>query len=119
MKNPEKDVKYLQLLRRHRIAGLIAATIKVQPAWTEALKNLAAQRIPVVVLGSSRPSEKVVQITIDDVEGFHFFHQRFIPPSLPVIPPKEYARLPRQIFAVAPSVLKSTGHAKMLDLEDD
>jgi LacI family transcriptional regulator len=67
--NPEKEVKYLQLLRRHRIAGLIAATVQVHPAWAEALKNLAAQRIPVVVLGSFRPSEKVVQITIDDVEG--------------------------------------------------
>ena len=68
--NMEKEVKYLQLLRRHRIAGLIAATIQVQPAWTEALNNLAAQRIPVVVLGTSRHSENVVQITIDDVEGF-------------------------------------------------
>ena len=67
--NPEKEVEYVQLLRRHRIAGLIAATIQVRPAWIEALKNLAAQRIPVVVLGPFRPSEKVVQITIDDVEG--------------------------------------------------
>ena len=68
--NPDKEVKYLQLLRRHRVAGLIAATIQVRPAWTEALKNLAAQRVPVVVLGTPRPSEKVVQITVDDVEGF-------------------------------------------------
>lgn len=68
--NTEKEVKYLQLLRRHRIAGLIAATIQVHPAWTEALKKLAAQRIPVVVVGTYRPSEKVVQITVDDVEGF-------------------------------------------------
>src|ERR1700738_2515998 len=67
--NPEKEVSYLHLLRRHRIAGLIAATVQVHPAWAEALKNLAAQRIPVVVLGPFRPSEKVVQITIDDVEG--------------------------------------------------
>lgn len=68
--NPEKEVEYLQLLRRHRIAGLIVATIQVRPAWTEALRNLAAQRVPVVVLGASRPSASVVQITIDDVEGF-------------------------------------------------
>src|ERR1700731_2415773 len=67
--NPEKEVKYLQLFCRHRIAGLIAATVQVHPAWAEALKNLAAQRIPVVVLGPFRPSEKVVQITIDEVEG--------------------------------------------------
>jgi DNA-binding LacI/PurR family transcriptional regulator len=68
--NPEKEIKYLQLLRRHRIAGLIAATLHERAAWTEALTNLAAQRIPVVVLGPFRPSEKVVQITLDDVEGF-------------------------------------------------
>jgi LacI family transcriptional regulator len=68
--NPEKEVEYLQLLRRHRIAGLIAATIQVRPAWTEALKNLAARRTPVVVLGASRPSENVIHIVVNDVEGF-------------------------------------------------
>jgi DNA-binding LacI/PurR family transcriptional regulator len=69
--NPEKEVNYLQLLRRHRIAGLIAVTIEVHPAWTEALKKVAAQGVPVVIaLGTYRPSEKVVRITIDDVEGF-------------------------------------------------
>jgi DNA-binding LacI/PurR family transcriptional regulator len=57
-------------LRRYRIAGLIAATIQVRSARTEALRNLAAQRIPVVVLGASQPSENVVHITVDDVEGF-------------------------------------------------
>ena len=64
--NPEKEVEYLQLLRRHRIAGLIVATIQVRPAWTEALKNLAAQRVPVVVLGASRPSPSVIHITVDE-----------------------------------------------------
>jgi LacI family transcriptional regulator len=68
--NPEKEVEYVQLLRRHRIAGLIAATIQVRPAWIEALKNLAAQRIPVVVLGASRPSDNVIHIVVNDVEGF-------------------------------------------------
>jgi LacI family transcriptional regulator len=68
--NPEKELEYVQLLRRHRIAGLIAATIQVRPAWIEALKNLAAQRVPVVVLGASRPSENVIHIAVDDVEGF-------------------------------------------------
>ena len=69
--NPEKEVNYLHLLRRHRIAGLIAVTFKVHPAWMQALRNLAAQGVPVVVLlGKDRPSEKVVHITTDDVEGF-------------------------------------------------
>jgi LacI family transcriptional regulator len=69
--NPEKEVKYLQLLRRHRIAGLIAVTIQVHQAWTEALKKLAVQGVPVVIaLGTYRPGMKVVQITVDDIEGF-------------------------------------------------
>jgi DNA-binding LacI/PurR family transcriptional regulator len=69
--NPEKEVKYLQLLRRHRIAGLIAVTIQVHEAWTEALKKLAVQGVPVVIaLGTYRPGLKVVQITVDDIEGF-------------------------------------------------
>jgi len=69
--NQEKEVQYLHLLRRHRIAGLIAATIKVHPAWTEALKRLAVQGVPVVfVPGIYGPGEHVVCISVDDEEGF-------------------------------------------------
>ena len=39
--DPQKEINYLHLLRRHRITGLIAANIPGRPAWTEALKNLA------------------------------------------------------------------------------
>jgi ABC-type sugar transport system substrate-binding protein len=49
---------------------LIAVTIKVHQAWTEALKKLAAQGVPVVVaLANYRPSEKWCR-SVDDVEGF-------------------------------------------------
>ena len=69
--NPEKEIQYLHLLRRHRIAGLVAATIRVHPAWTDALKSLAAEGIPVVyVPGTDRASDKVVSIAVDDEEGF-------------------------------------------------
>jgi LacI family transcriptional regulator len=68
--DPQKEINYLHLLRRHHITGLIAANIPGRPAWTEALKNLAAQGVAVVVIGNYRPSEKVVQITIDDEAGF-------------------------------------------------
>jgi DNA-binding LacI/PurR family transcriptional regulator len=58
--NPEKEVNYLNLLRRHRIAGLIAGTINERPAWTQALNNLAAQGVSIVLLlGASRLSEKI------------------------------------------------------------
>jgi LacI family transcriptional regulator len=69
--DPEKEVNYLHLLRRHRIAGLIAGTINEHPAWRQALNNLAAQGIAIVLLlGTSRPSEKITLITTDDEEGF-------------------------------------------------
>jgi LacI family transcriptional regulator len=69
--NSEKEIQYLHLLRRHRIAGLIAATIRVNTAWTEALKSLAAHGVPVVfVPGTQSLSDKVVCITVDDEEGF-------------------------------------------------
>jgi DNA-binding LacI/PurR family transcriptional regulator len=69
--NPEKEVNYLHLLRRYRIAGLIAVTFNGHPACTQALNNLAAQGVSIVLLlGTSRPSEKVVLLTVDDEEGF-------------------------------------------------
>lgn len=69
--NAEKEVQYLHLLRRHRVAGLIAATIKVNRAWSEALKGFVAQDVPVVfVPGTQRFNEKVVCVMVDDEEGF-------------------------------------------------
>ncbi|MBV8584961.1 MAG: LacI family DNA-binding transcriptional regulator [Verrucomicrobia bacterium] len=69
--NPEKAANYLQLLRRQRIAGLVAVAFTGYEGWTLALRNVAAQGIPVVVLqGVSRPSEDVVHITADDEAGF-------------------------------------------------
>ena len=68
--NPEKELNYLHLLRRHRIAGLIAVTIKASGLWTEALEKLAASGFPVVELLTSRTSRRVDIISIDDEGGF-------------------------------------------------
>jgi DNA-binding LacI/PurR family transcriptional regulator len=69
--NPEKAVNYLHLLRRQRIAGLIAVAFTGHERWAQALRNLAAQGIPaVVLLGARPPSERVVHITADDESGF-------------------------------------------------
>ncbi len=69
--NSEKEIQYLDLLRRHRIAGLIAATIRVNVSWTEALKTLAADGVPVVFVPSTHKlSDQVVGIMVDDEEGF-------------------------------------------------
>ena len=69
--NSEKEIQYLDLLRRHRIAGLIAATIRVNKAWTEALKSLAGQGVPVVFVPSThKRGNQVVCIMADVEEGF-------------------------------------------------
>jgi DNA-binding LacI/PurR family transcriptional regulator len=68
--DPQKEINHIHVLRRHRIMGLIASTAHGHSAWCEALQNLAKQGVPVVVLGSYRPIENVVQIVVDDEEGF-------------------------------------------------
>ena len=69
--NPEKELNYLHLLRRHRIAGLIAVTIMASPPWTEALEKLSVSGVPVVELLSGRHlGGKVDTVTVDDEEGF-------------------------------------------------
>jgi hypothetical protein len=44
--DPQKEINYIHVLRRHRIMGLIASTAHEDPAWVEALQNLAAQASP-------------------------------------------------------------------------
>jgi LacI family transcriptional regulator len=68
--NPEKEVSYLHLLRRHRVTGLITTTIQLNQAWTEALQKLASERVPVIVLGPGQPIANVVRVCVDDEEGF-------------------------------------------------
>jgi LacI family transcriptional regulator len=69
--NPEKELNYLHLLRRHRIAGIIVATLKVNALWEEARDKLAASGVPIVeLLGKSRPDGKVVHVIVDDEDGF-------------------------------------------------
>jgi DNA-binding LacI/PurR family transcriptional regulator len=111
----EKEIKYIHLLRRHRIAGLIAVTIREDPDWTEALENLAAEGIPVAVFGYTRPSEQMIHIRVDDEAGFlkgtsHLFelgHERIgmilPPPDLAATSPrvsgflKAYAQRGRKV----------------------
>jgi LacI family transcriptional regulator len=66
----QKEIHHIHVLRRHRIMGLVTSTAHGDPAWSEAIQNLASQNVPVVVVGPARPCEKVVHITVDDVEGF-------------------------------------------------
>jgi LacI family transcriptional regulator len=65
----QKEISYIQLLWRHRIAGLIAAFQPRKPEGKNLLKNLVSHHVPVVLMGSHRPDQKVVSLTVDDVQG--------------------------------------------------
>jgi DNA-binding LacI/PurR family transcriptional regulator len=65
----QKENRYLQLLRKHRIAGLIAAIQPSEPEGRKALQNLLEHGVPVVLLGSLRPDERIVNLAVDDTQG--------------------------------------------------
>jgi DNA-binding LacI/PurR family transcriptional regulator len=65
----QKENRYLQLLRKHRIAGLIAAIQPSEPEGRKALQNLLEHGVPVVLLGALRPDERIVNLAIDDTQG--------------------------------------------------
>jgi DNA-binding LacI/PurR family transcriptional regulator len=65
----QKAFSYLQLLRKHRIAGLIGAFEPRQPESHSVLQSLLAHRVPVVLLGSKQPDERIVLLTEDDEHG--------------------------------------------------
>jgi LacI family transcriptional regulator len=65
----QKEISYIQLLRRHRIAGLIAAFQPRKPEGKSLLKSLVSHRVPVVLMASHRPDKKIVSLTVDDVHG--------------------------------------------------
>ena len=64
-----KATAYLQLLRKHRIAGLIAAFQPRDPEAHSVLQSLLAHHVPVVLMGSRQPHESIVMVTEDDEHG--------------------------------------------------
>ena len=67
--DPQKATAYLQLLRKHRIAGLIAAFQPRDPEAHSVLQSLLAHHVPVVLMGSRQPHESIVMVTEDDEHG--------------------------------------------------
>ena len=67
--DPQKATAYLHLLRRHRIAGLIAAFQPRNPEGHNVLQSFLAHHVPVVLMGSRQPHENIVMVTEDDEQG--------------------------------------------------
>ena len=64
-----KEINYLQLLRRHRVAGYVVAYGLSNSEGDRILAELAADGIPVVTLGTRQLHPRAVTLLADDVHG--------------------------------------------------
>ena len=65
---------YIQLLRRHRVAGLFC-NVEIDP---KEIKGLLASKIHVVLNGSAQSHEQAVTMTVDDLRGGYAATQHLI-----------------------------------------
>jgi len=64
-----KEISYLQLLRRHQVAGYVVAYGLSNPQGDRILAELAADGTPVVTLGTRQLHPRAVTLLSDDVHG--------------------------------------------------
>jgi LacI family transcriptional regulator len=64
--NPEKEMNYIQMLKRKRIDGIVIASYTIQP---EQILQLEKDSIPVVVIDRSFPSHPILCLTSKNREG--------------------------------------------------
>jgi len=67
--NPDKQLSYLRLLRRNKVAGLFAATGLFTPDERRIIEYMAAHGVPVVVREARVDYEKIVSLDVDDYRG--------------------------------------------------
>ena len=64
----EKEIQYLWLLQRHRVAGILVSSVS-GPAATEAvLKELALNHMPIACLGARRAGQGIVTLRVLESE---------------------------------------------------
>lgn len=64
-----KEISYLQLLRRHRVAGYLVAYAVANPEGDRILAELAADSTPIVTLGMQQLHRNAVTLLSDDLIG--------------------------------------------------
>ena len=64
----EKEIQYLRLLQRHRVAGILVSYV-CGPADSEPLlTELASHHVPIVSLGSAQPGQGIVSLRVNESE---------------------------------------------------
>jgi LacI family transcriptional regulator len=64
----EKEIQYLRLLQRHRVAGILVSYVSGPAPSESMLTTLAAHHIPITCLGSAQPGQGIVSLLVRDAE---------------------------------------------------
>jgi LacI family transcriptional regulator len=64
----EKEIQYLRLLQRHRVAGILVSYVS-SPATSESvLTELASHHLPIACLGTAQPGQGIVSLRVNESE---------------------------------------------------
>jgi LacI family transcriptional regulator len=62
----EKEIQYLRLLQRHRVAGILVSYVS-SPATSESvLTELASHHLPIACLGTAQPGQGIVSLRVSE-----------------------------------------------------
>src|ERR1700722_13677829 len=64
----EKEIQYLRLLQRHRVAGILVSYVSGPAASEPVLTELASHRIPIACLGTAQPGRGIVSLRVRESE---------------------------------------------------
>src|SRR6476469_3747465 len=64
----EKEIQYLRLLQRHRVAGILVSYVSSPATSESALAELAAHHLPIACLGTAPPGQGIVSLRVDESE---------------------------------------------------
>jgi LacI family transcriptional regulator len=64
----EKEIQYLRLLQRHRVAGILVSYVSGPAVSEPLLTELASHHVPIVSLGSAQPGQGIVSLRVNESE---------------------------------------------------
>jgi len=64
----EKEIQYLWLLQRHRVAGILVSSVSGPAASETVLKELASNHMPIACLGAAKPGQGIVTLCVRESE---------------------------------------------------
>ena len=64
----EKEIQYLRLLQRHRVAGILVSYVSGPADSEPLLTELASHHVPIAILGSAQTGQGIVSLRVNESE---------------------------------------------------